>query len=312
MKEFNEIEFSLYEKNPIIKKFGFGSIVADPSVLTPENSHDSKWHLFCHTFTGVFHFSSDDGINFIKEGKVISRAMRPDINYIDGVYYLYYERVQPMIVRGPAAIRLCKWFSEIYLIKSMDLKNWSKPKIVIKYDKGYHKCDEGVSISNPFLIKVDDKYRLYYSCGLSYLDDCKFCEPTYISYAESDTPDGKFVSIDVPVMSPNADDALNNKGCGCIKVYKVKDGYIALQNGISMTQDSISKSEIRLLNSVDGKNFTFVKTVVSPTGYGWMAQFVYACALSLYKGKFYIHFNGRDTAHPLKGREHIGLSIQKD
>jgi hypothetical protein len=52
-EQFNKADFTLYEKNPIIKNPAESFVIADPSVLTPEMCHDNKWHLFCHTFFGV-------------------------------------------------------------------------------------------------------------------------------------------------------------------------------------------------------------------------------------------------------------------
>ena len=49
-EEFNNLEFRLYESNPIIKNPINSFVVADPSVLTPDVSRDGLWHLFCHTF----------------------------------------------------------------------------------------------------------------------------------------------------------------------------------------------------------------------------------------------------------------------
>lgn len=311
MEEFNKLDFTLYQNNPVIRCFGGSAIAADPSVLSPENSHDNKWHLVCHTYYGVYHFESDDGINFVKKGKIVSRAMRPDLKYIDGTYYMYYERVQILPARALSAICVIKWKSEIYLIKSKDLVNWSKPTPIIEYSMPYQKGKMGTSISNPFLVKEDSEYRLYYSANLSYLSDCKFCEPTYIALARATSPDGPFVSDEKPIMSPSNEDKYNNKGCGCIKVYKVKDGYIALQNGIYM-EGKDSHSMIMLLNSDDGINFRYVKPLIVPQMVGddpWMAQYVYASNLTYYQNKFYIHFNARNVASPLKGKEHIGIAL---
>ena len=102
MKElcFNDIlnaDFKLYEGNPVIRNPLNSFVVADPSVLTPETSHDGKWHLFCHTFFGVHRYESSDGINWKHMNKIVRRAMRPDINLIDGRYYLFYERTRPVI-----------------------------------------------------------------------------------------------------------------------------------------------------------------------------------------------------------------------
>ena len=65
-EEFNNLEFKLYKSNPIIKNPLNSFVIADPSVLTADISHDNKIHLFCHTFFGIFMYSSDDGISFKK------------------------------------------------------------------------------------------------------------------------------------------------------------------------------------------------------------------------------------------------------
>ena len=62
--EFMSAEFALYENNPVIRNPINSFVVADPSVLTPDLTPDGKWHLFCHTFYGVYHYESADGISF--------------------------------------------------------------------------------------------------------------------------------------------------------------------------------------------------------------------------------------------------------
>ncbi len=303
-------KFELYEGNPIVKRFGLSTIVADPSVLTPDES-DGKWHLFCHTIFSIQHFESEDGINFKRVGSVVKNAMRPDVNKIGDTYYLYYEKVQNSVVKGLSAFGFAKWFSEIYLVTSKDLKNWSKPKKIVGKEKPYHTCELGTSISNPFLIKINGKYRLYYSSALSYLEDCHFSEPTYLSWAEGDSPDGVFTSRDTPFMSPCKDNPLFTEGCGCIKVYALKDRYIGLINGIYTVEDGSSRSAIMLFESEDGETFNYVKNLVEPQTCGnsdWMAQYVYASSLVQYGGKLYLYFNARDTSNPILGREHIGLA----
>ena len=180
--------------------------------------------------------------------------MRPNINRIGEKYYLYYERTQPLL---PKAISMVggKWYSEIYLTTSDDLVSWSKPIPIITKEKPYHTYEKGTSISNPFLTEIGEKYRLYYSAGLTYLEDCRFCEPTCISYAESDIPDGNFISQENPVITPDVNDPGMNRCAGCIKIYRVKDGYIGLQNGIYRTEKGVSMSAVRLLRNKDWRNF---------------------------------------------------------
>lgn len=302
-------DFKLYDGNPIIRPFDKTFIVADPSLLTPDNAHDEKWHMFFHTNLGVYHFISDDGITFEKVGRILPRAMRPNINYINGTYYLFYERTAPLIVNALTLVNLAKWHSEIYVTKSKNLISWSEPKKVIGNTRSFEKSDRGLAISNPYLLQDDNNFTLYYSCGLTYIKDCGFCEPTYISYAKSQNIDYDYISAEKPMISPDASNPYLNLCSGCLKVYKVKDGYIGFQNGI-YDDGGKSKSAIIMLSSADGISFHFEKMILQPqmdNGKNWMNQFVYASHLVKYDNKLRLYFNARDTANPIKGRECIGF-----
>lgn len=308
-KQLYNAKFELYEKNPIVKHFGLSTIVADPSVLPPDCGGNKKWQMFCHTLLGISRLESTDGINFVNKGRVAGRAMRPDINYIDGEYYLYYERVQPLLKKA-ASLAGGKWFSEIYLIRSKDLQHWTKPVKVIGADKPYESGERGTALSNPFLLRENGVNRLYFSAGLTFIDDCGFCEPTYISYAESSSLTEGFTSAETPIISPDENSGFINLCSGCIKVYRLKDCYIGLQNGIFKDKDGFSRSSIMLLRSEDGLNFRFEKMLLQPQmcgGSDWMNQYVYACCLVKYENWLYFYFNARDVSDMLRGRESIGL-----
>ncbi len=305
-EQINNADFSFYEKNPVLKHPFDSFVVADPSILTPEQTNDKKWHLFAHTFFGVYHFESQDGIDFTKVQKIVNRAMRPDINLIDGKYYLYYERTRPVILNALSLFGV-RWHSEIYVTVSSDLLHWTEPKKVIEHTRSFEKDEKGIAISNPFLIEKDGKYRLYYSCGQTFIKDCGFSEPTHISFAESENLTTGFVSKEEPIISPDKNSKYLNLCSGCIKVHKLKDCYIGLQNGI-FEENGKSHSAIMLLRSYDGENFTFVKPLIEPDeSIPWMAQFVYACCMTYYEGKIRIYFNARNTANMLTGRENIGF-----
>ena len=306
--DFNNLEFKLYDKNPIIKNPLSSFVIADPSVITPDVSHDNRFHLFCHTFFGVYMYSSDDGISFKKVKKITNRAMRPDINYVDGTYYLFFERTKPVICNLLSLIGF-KWKSEIYCTESTDLKNWCKPYSVITKSRDYQEDERGLAISNPFLLKTENKFRLYYSCGQTFIKDCGFCEPTHISFAESKSINKDYVSLEKPIISPDKNSEYLNLCSGCLKVYKLKDCYIGLQNGL-FEKDGKSHSAIMLLKSDDGINFDFVKPFLVPQKCGtnnWMAQYVYACCLTKDNNKLRLYFNARNVSNNLSGRESIGV-----
>ena len=307
-EQLNNAEFTLFKGNPVIKNPLDSFVIADPSILTPDISHDGKWHLFCHTFFGVYRYESEDGISFKNTGKIVNRAMRPNINYIDGKYYLFYERTRPVIFNLLSLVG-AKWKSEIYCTESTDLKNWSEPYLVIGKTREYEEYKNGFAISNPFMIKTENGYRLYYSCGQTFIKDCGFCEPTHISFAESKNITTGYISREKPIISPDKNIRYLNLCSGCLKVYKLKDCYIGLQNGL-FEENGKSHSAIMLLKSNDGVNFEFVKPFLVPQKQGkshWMEQYVYACCLTYYNGKLRLYFNARNVSNNLTGRECIGI-----
>lgn len=310
LKQIENARFGLYDKNPIVRSRFPDVVIADPSVLTPDLTPDGKWRLFAHSLKGVRMYVSDDGVRFSEGKKLLSRAMRPCACKFEDVYYIYYERLQPLFARA-AGMLGGKWTSEIYAVTSKDLKTFSPPVKVLGYDMPFEKAGEnGYSLSNPFVIKEQGTYRLYYSAGLKFIPDCGFSEPEYICLAESTDPLSGFVKRPEPIIYPDEKSRFFNMCCGCLKVYRLSDCYIGLQNGIYRAGDR-SESAIQLLASENGTDFRFVKTLLSPQicgGSDWMAQFVYASHLVRYKNKLRLYFNARNKAFMLSGREHIGFA----
>jgi len=306
--DINNAEFKLFKQNPIIRNPKSSFVIADPSVLTPDETHNGKWQLFCHTFFGVYRYESSDGENFESKGRIVPRAMRPNINFIDGRYYLFYERTMPVIYNALTFFGL-KWKSEIYCVESSDLENWSEPYAVLRKSRDFEEDENGQALSNPFLFKTENNYRLYYSCGQTFIKDCNFCEPRHISFAESDEISHGYIARETPIISPDKNSEWLNLCSGCLKVYKIKDCYIGLQNGI-FEKDGKSHTAIMLLKSEDGVNFEFVKPFLVPqkdNADNWMAQYVYACCLTYYNKKLRLYFNARNVSSNLKGRECIGI-----
>ena len=302
-----KLDFEMPPQNPVLRPFD-SLVVADPSLLTPDGCHDGKWHIFFHTNLAVYHFISDDGIKFNKAAKIVNSAMRPNINYIDGRYYLFFEKTRSPVANLLNLVGLTKWMSEIYVTESTDLINWSEPKPALEFSKDFEKTGKGYSLSNPFFLRENGVNRLYYSCGLTFIKDCGFSEPTYISYAECGEVNGKYKASDSPILKPDRTDPYLNLCSGCLKVYKTADGYLGIQNGI-YEKDGKSHSAILMLSSSDGLKFKFEKVLVQPDMYrgaDWMKQFVYASHLVRYKNELRLYFNGRDTSDMIKGRECIG------
>ncbi|MBP3939262.1 MAG: hypothetical protein IK955_07625 [Clostridia bacterium] len=313
MEQILNADFEVSKSSPILRPFDGSFVVADPSLLTPDVSHDKKWHMFLHTTLGVYHLISDDGVNFEKVQKVVGRAMRPNINRIGDTYYLFYERTLSLFMNALNVVNLTKWYSEIFVVQSKDLINWSKPEKALGHTKHYEVSERGTALSNPFLLQEDGVNRLYYSCGMNYIDDCKFCEPAHISYAESKSLAKGYASAEKPLISPDKNNPYLNLCSGCLKVYKLSDGYIGVQNGI-YEKDGKSHSAIFLMSSADGLDFKFEKMLIEPCvvhGKDWMKQFVYASHLVRCGDTLRLYFNARDTSNPILGRECIGFAEAK-
>lgn len=315
MKKQN-IFWKLYQEDPIVKPNFPSPILADPSFLFPEDSPDGLWHLFAHTIFGIVHYKSEDGVQWVKPKLTIWSALRPYIYLELDTYYLYYEK--PKWFHVPMSwFPFRKWKSHIEVRTSKDLKHWSKPTKVItpKYD--FHKDQKwGESVSNPCLIKFEDRYRMYFSSSLSFVKDCGFCEPKYITVAESKSPLGPFAYFSHPILSPNDMDPFCNLAAGSLKVIAWNGHYLGFQNGIFWNPvRKESCSAILFLHSSDGLQFERINDtpILGPTGKGWKASHVYACDVHYSDAEkiFIMYFNARNKAHWTVGKEAIGLFVGK-
>ncbi len=299
-----------YSHNPIIYPPFPSPVIADPTFLPPEQTHDGTWHLFAHVplwgcaISSIVHFISHDGIEWSRIKKIVSRSgLRPYVFRFEEMYYIVYER---LINYFP------QYHSRIELVSSKDLINWSNPKTILEPYLPWHK--EGTklgSISNPCIIQHKGSFRLYYSGGLVYLNDCKFSEPKYIGYAVSDNILGPYISFDAPLITPSVDDPYQNLGAGSIKVIKFDDGYVGFQNGIYWDHKEMhSGSAIRMLVSDEGivwKLFTS-DPIIKPS-VGWKRSHVYASDVRIRGNNLVMYFNARNGW--LIGNEKIGQATGK-
>jgi len=310
IEDFKKLTFSLVKTVPIISPPRFTPLLADPTVLLPNQTPDKKWHLFAHSVFGIQHHVSEDGIEWKKIKLVVRAAMRPFIYKEGKKYYLIYEKYNGLKLLSSVLLKQ-PWYSAIEMIASEDLIHWSEPTTLIQPLLDFHQDTVlGKAVSNPCLIKTGDKYRLYFSSSLVHVPDCGFNEPLHISFAESDRIDANYKCYDKPLISPSKESNWNNLGAGSMKVIACDDGYVAFQNGI-YEHDGKSGSAICLLYSDDGIHWDYLMEapVLKPNpDIAWMASHIYACDVKIYEGKIYLFFNARNHAHWSKGSEHIGLA----
>lgn len=314
-QEFLALDWHLLKESPLIAPPGLlsGPIIADPTFVGPDASPDGLWHLFAHTIHGIEHFVSRDGEAWTHAGRVTGRAMRAFVVFADGTYHLFYE--QPRFQYADIMFLFhVPWCSRIVRISSADLVRWSAPVPVLEPSLPWHADNPyGASVSNPCVIEAGGKWILYYSAGLTHVADCGFEEPTHIAAAVAETVTGPYTPLPEPLLSPHADLPFCNLCCGSIKVMKLDDGFVGVQNGIYVDKDGRSGSALLRLTSADGIHFVHVDRehpLFAPNeqGGGWMRSHIYACdfrpvpAMSAW----YLFFNARNDWIWTRGRERIG------
>lgn len=309
---------------PLIEPGWNSPVLADPTFLFPSETPGKNWVLFAHTVWGIHKYESDDGLKWTDRGMVIRNAMRPFCRFTKNSYKLYYEAYKPFAVVAQILPRPPQWSSRIKLSTSVDLVQWTPGTTLMPEEPEWAgDSDRGTSLSNPCLIPdtgkkagprdssskdTPDAFRLYFSASLSYVPDCGFSEPRYIGAAHGPSPDGPFSVMPRPIIDPKDDPLPGVLGAGSIKVIKMEDGYIGLQNKIYRDGQGNSRSALFILASEDGLSWqpAAEKPLISPSD-GWRASHVYACdCREGTDGTWYLYYNARDGWYKAQGKERIG------
>lgn len=291
--------FEVYPEHPLIEPPPWEWLIADPTVLTPDNSPDGRWHLFAWSLKGIHHYIGDDGFEWSKTGGPLFGGLRPCIRRENDTYYLFYEFYYWLRRQTVVAVR-----------SSQDLINWSEQIDLLVPEFPWEGRVFGCN-GNPSLVSGDFGYRLYYSANLVFLPDCLFIEPKYIGVAEASSITGPYRKVREPLLSPDPHHKLRNFGAGAIKVYPVDGGFVGLNNGIYKDELGRTHSAIMLLASENGFDFEQVVegAIVAPVEGTWRHSFVYALEVVSYRDELRMYFNGRDGW--MIGKERIGCAISK-
>lgn len=270
--------------NPLIEPPKPEILLGDPAVVLPEEAPDGRWHLFANTMLGIHHFTSGDGIRWIRCGKV-GPGWRAYVLADGGRFYMFSERFTVPQVR-----------SHIELRSSQDLWDWSEPVRLLGPGlpwEGRFSRNTG----NPCVLKVEGRYRLYFSAGVVFLGDLGFCEPRYIGVAHADAVTGPYVKDERPMISPSGRDRYMNRGAGAIKVIFDKESglFYGFNNGIYSDRDGRTRSAILLLSSPDGLSWerAYPEPIVCPGGGGWKNALVYQLDVKRVGNEMWMYYNAR-------------------
>jgi hypothetical protein len=296
---------------PLIPHPAFSPIIADPTVVSPEDSPDGLWYLFAHSAWGIHLYLSTDGIAWRDRGVVILDAMRSFLHHDDDGWSIVYERY-PRLALALTALWARTWRSWIELRRSPDLRQWGPPIALLNPSLPWHEAAGlGKAVGNPCLVKAGGTYRLYYSASLVRIPDCGFNEPQSIGVAEAKRLEGPYIPNPEPMLGVDPGDRWANLSRGAIRLIKVDDGWAGFENGIYMDRDTgKSGSAILLLGSADGLSWRRLveEPIVRPTA-GWMRSHVYAaCPVPRPDGSIRLYFNARNDWTLSRGVEGIGLA----
>ncbi len=299
---FDHTNWIDHPQNPIIKPSFPEWIIADPAVLTPQNSFDNRWHLFANSLLGIHHFVSLDGISWSMHRRLIKLfGVRPFIFIERGRYYLLFEKI--ITPHSPF-----HYDSLIQLSHSSDLHHWSKPITILKPDLPWHKTTNTKgNIGNPCLIKIKNTYHLYYSAGLKYLEDCKYSEPAALGLAKSDHIFGPYTHKPNPIDSVKP----GSEWTSAMRVTTSKNHLISIQTRIIPKSASNPKSTgyLRLAKSKDGITWKEIPTPVVFPNRPWKKGLVYAADIVRHADSFRIYYNARSGR--AFGKESIGVAISQ-
>lgn len=291
-------QFKDFHRNPLIEPPRFEWLIADPTVLTPDDAPDGKWHLWANSLRGIHHYLSDDGYSWRVVQERMFGGMRPFVRRDGDEFYFFWERFQTFR-RTAVAVR-----------KSQDLYRWSDPVDLIEpgfpWEGKYFQTN-----GNPCLLRGPFGYRLYYSAATVFLRDCGFPEPKYIGVAEADSIMGPYRKRPQPIISPSPDAPYRNFGAGAIKVYLDNDSFVGLNNGIYKDNRGHNRSAIMLLKSEDGLDWELAQDepILKPEPFSWKRAFVYQLDVVRYKNELRMYYNSRDGW--FIGRERIGVAISQ-
>lgn len=287
---------------PLVRPPFLEPVLADPVVLTPEESPDGRWHLFAHAFfRGICQYVSPDGLSWTRHRMSrVAMALRPFIYREGGEYFLLYERL--------TALRWPHYDSRIEVRRSKDLVEFGPPQVLLEPSLPWHRTLNQVgNLGNPCLLKVGDRYRLYYSAGVMYLPDCRFDEPRYTAMAEGPSPTGPFT----PAQEPQAtrdDGSLLDNVYTATRVYASQDTFVGLQTCI-FREGEKTRALIRMVRSRDGLAWEAHGPPLVQPDQPWKKSHVYVGDLKRAGDQWRIYYNGRNGW--AVGREGLGVVVAR-
>jgi hypothetical protein len=287
-----------HPRNPLIEPPRPEFLLGDPSVVLPDDAPDGTWHLFANTLLGIQHYTSQDGLGWVRHHKV-GPGFRAYVVGSRGDFRMFYEHFTVPQFRSHVAVRC-----------SEDLWSWGPGRVVLAPSLGWEMGRVSRNVGNPCVVPVDGGYRLYYSAGVVFHKDLGFCEPRHIGVAHSASIDGPYEKNPEPLIPLDPEDPYRNRGAGAIKVIRGEGRwpFLGFNNGIYRDAAGKTRSAILLMTSSDGLDWQqhFDEPIVAPGGTGWKKALVYQLDVKRVGDELWMYYNARSGWR--FGKERIGLA----
>jgi hypothetical protein len=289
-------EWEDYPENPLIGP-GLGGVVADPTLISPEESPDGRWHMFTSdSLLRINHHISRDGILWRKVRDLWWLAYTQYVFKDGAIYYIFYQRL------------LSPLCSVIAVRTSGDLWRWSREKVVLTPSLWWEGKIRRI-VRNPCITRCGRSYFLYYSGGLVFIKQLGFSEPKFVGVAIAESPCGPFRKYPERILLPNNEISWRNLAAGGMRVYHLreKEIFVGFNNGIYIDRDGRVRSAISILTSSDGLRWKDepYNPVIVPTQ-GWKRALVYQLDVKRLGEELRLYYNARDGWR--FSRERIGLA----
>lgn len=321
---FSGLSWYPFSERPVIGSKWYMPALGDPFFLFPEESPDEKWHLFGHSWIGIEHFISENGISWEPHKMVRLRGRSPSLYREDGVYYLIYEKHNPDLPelkkrRGGTAKKISR--SRFEISASSDLMTFEEPRILLD-SADVPLAGEGLRqprISRPQIIKEGGEYRLYHGVSHRRLFDSRQKCSRYFAMASSPTLYGPYTPFEEgrPLLETDADDQWHNMAVGSVRVLRMTDGYVALQCAYGWdTRQGKSISTLVQLESSDGIEWrqTLRKPVLTLPKEGWASSYIVSCDVNYKESEacWYCYYSANRRWGRTVAAESIGLLLGKE
>jgi len=287
-----------FPQNPLIEP-PVHDVIGDPQLILP-GEYDERWHMYAYGKGVIYRYVSDDGVEWELEQTIDYFAKWAGLVYLHhegGTWYMFYTKGD-----GRGNTTIC-------VRESRDLDKWSGEREILKPELGWEREGRRIQVRNPCLLKIGNVYRLYYSGGTVWFDDCGYEEPKYVSFAEADDIYGPYEKYGEPIIKPDKRIPYRNFGAGALKVFMWDGGFLGFNNGLYKDGEGRSRSAISLMVSADGIEWLDApyNPIIAPTG-GWKRAMVYQLDMVFnHDGKHIIYYNARDGWRG--GVERIGASF---